>query len=291
MPFHDRYANDPEAFPAVAGGDPLWHLAVDEAHERAYWFVNPGGGGVDGDGTAYDDKHYTLFSTSVATDADSSAFRVEARFEDVRGGNLGGSLKVDCSGNVYLHYYYASWENYPSKVVYRRTEQRIVKFEWDGNDGKLRTGALPGNELKTNNKDYDVISWSEISPGDKSPSGICKAVGGDCDVHAFSVDIPGEIHYIYKQANGVGSRANPSIQQIRRRDLASGSDRVVYDRVYYEYEYLGQKLHALEMDLAHRRYYARRDSAERTFLDWTPCFSQPWAAFSFPRIALPFHDR
>ena len=27
------------------------------------------------------------------------------------------------------------------------------------------------------------------------------------------------------------------------------------------------------------------------FLDWTPCFSQPWAGFSFPRIAFPFHDR
>ena len=30
-------------------------------------------GGVDGDGTAYDDKHYTLFSTSVAAGADASA--------------------------------------------------------------------------------------------------------------------------------------------------------------------------------------------------------------------------
>ena len=30
---------------------------------------------------------------------------------------------------------------------------------------------------------------------------------------------------------------------------------------------------------------------QSTFLDWTPCFSQPWPGFSFPRIALPFHDR
>ena len=30
---------------------------------------------------------------------------------------------------------------------------------------------------------------------------------------------------------------------------------------------------------------------QRTFLDWTPCFSQPWPGFSFPRIALPFHGR
>ena len=30
---------------------------------------------------------------------------------------------------------------------------------------------------------------------------------------------------------------------------------------------------------------------QRTFLDWTPCFSQPWPGFSFPRIALPFRDR
>ena len=30
---------------------------------------------------------------------------------------------------------------------------------------------------------------------------------------------------------------------------------------------------------------------QRTFLDWPPCFSQPWTGFSFPRIALHFHDR
>ena len=28
-----------------------------------------------------------------------------------------------------------------------------------------------------------------------------------------------------------------------------------------------------------------------TFLDWMPCFSQLWPGFSFPRVALPFHDR
>ena len=30
---------------------------------------------------------------------------------------------------------------------------------------------------------------------------------------------------------------------------------------------------------------------QRTFLGWTPCFSQPCPGFSFLRIALPFHDR
>ena len=30
---------------------------------------------------------------------------------------------------------------------------------------------------------------------------------------------------------------------------------------------------------------------QSSFLGWTPCFSQPWPGFSFPRIALPFHDR
>ena len=30
---------------------------------------------------------------------------------------------------------------------------------------------------------------------------------------------------------------------------------------------------------------------QSTFLDWTPCFSQQWAGFLFPRIALQIHDR
>ena len=30
---------------------------------------------------------------------------------------------------------------------------------------------------------------------------------------------------------------------------------------------------------------------QRTFVDWTRCFSQPWAGFSFPRLALQIHDR
>ena len=36
---------------------------------------------------------------------------------------------------------------------------------------------------------------------------------------------------------------------------------------------------------------ARHDSLKSTFLDWTLCFSRLWTGFSFPPIALHFHDR
>ena len=246
-----------EDFPAKGGAtDPLFALAVDEVNERVYWFVKPGASGKDSDGVDYSSTYYTLFSLSVKQGDDSTKFRMEAAFEYVIGGNLGGSgrLKVDCLGNVFLNYFYDTYDS----AAHTGTEQRIVKFVWNGATSRITVPAA-GTLVKSTDTspDYDVpLPWSEISPGGEGvPSGRCEAVGGDCHVHAFTVDITGELHYVYKAANGDGSRAKPRINQIRRRGLTGADDVVVYSNVYYEYEYLGQTIHALEVDLVHRMYY------------------------------------
>ena len=56
-------------------------------------------------------------------------------------------------------------------------------------------------------------------------------------------------------------------------------------------EYLDLFPHLPEDSLARREHAMPVKIPQRTFLDWTPCFSQPWPGFSFPRIALHFHDR